>query len=90
MSTHQSALNSYLHTHNTHYSLRDRKRKKFVGESGDSKTKKIRTESGALVKASYKTDAYQRWRDKYKIDAQLAGEEQEGTLPPTTAGKLTE
>eukprot|EP00731_Ephydatia_muelleri_P010952 Em0005g1538a len=65
----------------------DRKRKKFVGESGDSKTKKIRTESGALVKASYKTDAYQRWRDKYKIDAQLAGEEQEGTLPPTTAGR---
>lgn len=65
----------------------DRKRKKFVGESGDSKTKKIRTESGALVKASYKTDAYQRWRDKYKIDTQLTGEEQEGALPPTTAGR---
>lgn len=65
----------------------DRKRKKFVGESGDVKTKKIRTESGAVVKASYKTDAYQKWREKYKIDAQLAGEEQEGALPSFTAGR---
>ena len=44
----------------------DRKKKKFVNESGtaDPKNKKIRTESGALIPASYSSDVYKRWREK--------------------------
>ena len=44
----------------------DRKKKKFVNESGDSdpKKKKIRTESGALIPASYSTDLYKKWQEK--------------------------
>ena len=48
---------------------RDRKRKKFVGD--DSSEKKIRTESGYYIKASYKSSAYQDWRDKHKIETPL-------------------
>ena len=58
---------------------RDRKRKKFVGPSIEEelKKKRIKTESGHWIKASYKSDAYQRWRDKYKIDTPLCGQEEE-------------
>ena len=39
--------------------FRDRKRKRFVGTSGqDPKKKKIKTESGTWIPASYKSNAY--------------------------------
>lgn len=60
-----------------HY--RDRKRKKFVGDSGAEKQKKIKTESGHLIKASYKSSAYRDWRDKHKIETPLTGLEREDT-----------
>ena len=47
----------------------DRKKKKFVGQEENSKTRKIRTESGVWIPATYKTDRYQRWRDKSKVSA---------------------
>lgn len=59
---------------------RDRKRKKFVGDSGTEKQKKIKTESGHYIKASYKSSAYRDWRDKHKIDAPLTGLENEDTM----------
>ncbi|KAK7489372.1 hypothetical protein BaRGS_00019316, partial [Batillaria attramentaria] len=36
----------------------DRKRKRFVGGSGDSKVKKVKTESGNWIPASYKSNVY--------------------------------
>lgn len=61
--------------------LRDRKRKKFVGESEKEalKKRKIRTESGQWIQASYKSGVYQEWKDKHKIDtAPLVGGEVKG------------
>ena len=44
----------------TYSCFRDRKKKKFVGQSGNQgKGKKIKTESGQWINASYKSDAYQ-------------------------------
>lgn len=38
---------------------RDRKKKRFVGETGNQgSNKKIKTESGQWINASYKSDAY--------------------------------
>ena len=37
---------------------RDRKRKKFVGESGKEGQKRVKTESGTWIAASYKSNAY--------------------------------
>lgn len=37
---------------------RDRKRKKFITESGEGKAKKIKTESGNWIPASYKSNLY--------------------------------
>lgn len=47
----------------------DRKKKKFVNESGvtDPKKKKIRTESGAYIPATYSSDLYKKWRDKKQL-----------------------
>ena len=59
---------------------RDRKRKKFVGDSGTEKQKKIKTESGHYIKASYKSSAYRDWRDKHKIETPLTGLESEDTI----------
>lgn len=40
--------------------FRDRKKKRFVGTTGNQgKNKKIKTESGQWINASYKSDAYQ-------------------------------
>lgn len=58
---------------------RDRKRKKFVGDSSAEKQKKIKTESGHYIKASYKSSAYRDWRDKHKIETPLTGLESEDT-----------
>lgn len=32
------------------------------------KKRKIRTESGVMIPASYKTDRYERWKDKTKVN----------------------
>ncbi|CDW52092.1 ATP dependent RNA helicase DDX54 [Trichuris trichiura] len=47
----------------------DRKRKRYVGSSGEEKTKKIKTESGVWISASYKSDKYKAWRQKLKMGA---------------------
>ena len=56
---------------------RDRKRKKFVGETGKEGRKKIKTESGGWISSSYKTNAYQEWMEQHKIEGTLVGEEGE-------------
>ena len=55
----------------------DRKRKKYVGETGNKARKKVKTESGTLIPASYKSNHYCQWRRKHKIEGVLAGEEEE-------------
>ncbi|KAF0872106.1 ATP-dependent RNA helicase DDX54 [Crocuta crocuta] len=45
----------------------DRKKKRFVGQSGQE-DKKIKTESGRYISSSYKGDLYQKWKKKQKID----------------------
>ena len=59
---------------------RDRKRKKFVGDSGKDtpRTKRIKTESGHWIRASYKSSAYKEWKEKHKIGSSLGGWEEEG------------
>ncbi len=61
--------------------VRDRKRKKFVGPSSEEqkKSKRIKTESGQWIKASYKSDVYQKWKHKHKIESHCAGEEEQET-----------
>uniref|UniRef100_A0A2K5E6H6 RNA helicase n=1 Tax=Aotus nancymaae TaxID=37293 RepID=A0A2K5E6H6_AOTNA len=46
----------------------DRKKKQFVGQSGQEDKKKIKTESGRYISSSYKRDLYQKWKQKQKID----------------------
>ena len=56
---------------------RDRKRKRFVGQTGrEANVKKIKTESGQRISASYKTQLYQQWRERHKIDSLTAGGEE--------------
>lgn len=74
------------------HSCRDRKRKKFVGESGSDKQKRIKTESGHLIRASYKSSAYRDWRDRHKIETPLTGLEVEDSVEGvsmTTTAKLS-
>ncbi|XP_059974061.1 ATP-dependent RNA helicase DDX54 [Mesoplodon densirostris] len=56
----------------------DRKKKRFVGQSGQEDKKKIKTESGRYISSSYKRDLYQKWKQKQKIDDRDS--EEEGTL----------
>lgn len=55
----------------------DRKKKKFVGSGGHDDKKKIKTESGRVISGSYKTNIYEDWKKKYKIDDQDSEEEDE-------------
>lgn len=64
------------------FAFRDRKRKKFVGDSG-TQPKRIKTESGQWIRASYKTNAYQEWRERHKIDMPLAGAEEDTPAVPS-------
>ncbi|XP_007528898.2 ATP-dependent RNA helicase DDX54 [Erinaceus europaeus] len=52
----------------------DRKKKRFVGQSGQE-DKKIKTESGHFVSSSYKRDLYQKWKKKQKMDEHDSEEE---------------
>ncbi|XP_053136337.1 ATP-dependent RNA helicase DDX54 [Hemicordylus capensis] len=56
----------------------DRKRKRFVGQTGQEDKKKIRTESGAYINSSYKSNLYEKWRKRNKIDEQDSDSEAEG------------
>ncbi|XP_030075539.1 ATP-dependent RNA helicase DDX54 isoform X2 [Microcaecilia unicolor] len=53
----------------------DRKKKKFVGRTGQEGKKKIKTESGKLISSSYKRNLYSDWKKKYKIDDRDSEEE---------------
>ncbi|XP_007490072.1 ATP-dependent RNA helicase DDX54 isoform X2 [Monodelphis domestica] len=55
----------------------DRKRKRFVGSSGQEDKKKIKTESGRYISSSYKRDLYQKWKQKNRIEDRDS-EEDEG------------
>ena len=68
---------------------RDRKRKRFVGQTGsEANSKKIKTESGRKISSSYKTHLYQQWRERHKIDSLTAGgEEGEGFQGGSEGGR---
>ncbi|KAM5311720.1 ATP-dependent RNA helicase DDX54 [Glossophaga mutica] len=53
----------------------DRKKKRFVGQSGQEDKKKIKTESGHYISSSYKQDLYKKWKQKQKIDDRDSEEE---------------
>lgn len=46
----------------------DRKRKRFIRDTGKEDKKKIRTESGAVVSGKNKKNFYEEWKKKYKVD----------------------
>jgi len=52
----------------------DVKKKNYVKVQDDQK--RIKTESGVYISASYKTNRYQRWKDKSKID--MKDEQEDG------------
>lgn len=53
---------------------RDRKRKRFAGQTGkEANMKKIKTESGRKIAASYKSQSYQRWKERNKVDTIMTG-----------------
>lgn len=54
----------------------DRKKKKMVAVQ-DPRIGKIRTESGAWIPASFKTGRYTQWKEKSKIEEQIAREMEE-------------
>lgn len=45
-------------SHHPHVSHRDRKKKRFVGQTGQEGKKKVRTESGRYISSSYKNNLY--------------------------------
>ncbi|XP_051489574.1 ATP-dependent RNA helicase DDX54 isoform X2 [Apus apus] len=53
----------------------DRKKKRFVGQTGQEDKKKVRTESGRYISSSYKNNLYEKWKQKYKVDERDEGEE---------------
>ncbi|KAM6165557.1 ATP-dependent RNA helicase DDX54 isoform 2-T2 [Erethizon dorsatum] len=67
----------------------DRKKKRFVGQSGQEDKKKIKTESGRYISSSYKRDLYQKWKQKQKIDDRDSEEEGPSDRggPPRRGGK---
>lgn len=67
----------------------DRKKKRFVGQSGQDDKKKIKTESGRYISSSYKRDLYQKWKQKQKIDDRDSEEEgpSDRRGPPRRGGK---
>ncbi|KAL4609445.1 ATP-dependent RNA helicase DDX54 [Arapaima gigas] len=46
----------------------DRKRKRFVHETGKEDKKKLKTESGRVVDKFKKKNFYEEWKKKYKVD----------------------
>ena len=67
---------------------RDRKRKRFVGQTGkEANLKKVKTESGRKIAASYKTQLYQRWRERHKIDSLTAGGDEDTSRGGSEGGR---
>uniref|UniRef100_A0A663EIU4 RNA helicase n=1 Tax=Aquila chrysaetos chrysaetos TaxID=223781 RepID=A0A663EIU4_AQUCH len=56
----------------------DRKKKRFVGQTGQEDKKKVRTESGRYISGSYKNNLYEKWKQKYKVDERDEDGEDEG------------
>uniref|UniRef100_A0A8B9MPD6 RNA helicase n=1 Tax=Accipiter nisus TaxID=211598 RepID=A0A8B9MPD6_9AVES len=56
----------------------DRKKKRFVGQTGQEDKKKVRTESGRYISSSYKNNLYEKWKQKYKVDERDEDGEDEG------------
>ncbi|XP_074868920.1 ATP-dependent RNA helicase DDX54 isoform X1 [Carettochelys insculpta] len=61
----------------------DRKRKRFVGKTGQEDKQKIYTESGRYISSSYKKNLYENWKKKYKVEErdsedELGGESRGG------------
>ncbi|NXI70493.1 DDX54 helicase, partial [Anseranas semipalmata] len=55
----------------------DRKKKRFVGQTGQEDKKKVRTESGRYISGSYKNNLYEKWKQKYKVDERDDDDEDE-------------
>ncbi|KAM4532368.1 ATP-dependent RNA helicase DDX54 [Fundulus diaphanus] len=56
----------------------DRKRKRFVRESGkEEQNKKIKTESGQIVNNKKRKNFYEEWKKKYKVDDAGSGSDGE-------------
>ncbi|XP_011312648.1 ATP-dependent RNA helicase DDX54 [Fopius arisanus] len=55
----------------------DRKKKKMITVNSNSKVGKIRTESGVWIPATYKTNRYDQWKEKSKIDDEVNGTDEE-------------
>ncbi|XP_047229590.1 ATP-dependent RNA helicase DDX54 [Girardinichthys multiradiatus] len=56
----------------------DRKRKRFVKESGkEEQKKKIKTESGQIVNNKKRKNFYEEWKKKYKVDDARSGSDGE-------------
>ncbi|NXK05477.1 DDX54 helicase, partial [Herpetotheres cachinnans] len=55
----------------------DRKKKRFIGQTGQEDKKKVRTESGRYISSSYKNNLYEKWKQKYKVDERDEDEEDE-------------
>ncbi|XP_035196893.1 ATP-dependent RNA helicase DDX54 [Oxyura jamaicensis] len=55
----------------------DRKKKRFVGQTGQEDKKKVRTESGRFISGSYKNNLYEKWKQKHKVDDRDDDEEDE-------------
>uniref|UniRef100_A0A8C9G9S0 ATP-dependent RNA helicase DDX54 n=1 Tax=Pavo cristatus TaxID=9049 RepID=A0A8C9G9S0_PAVCR len=56
----------------------DRKKKRFVGQTGQEEKKKVRTESGRYISSSYKNNLYEKWKQKNKVDERDEDEENQG------------
>ncbi|XP_021268668.1 ATP-dependent RNA helicase DDX54 isoform X1 [Numida meleagris] len=56
----------------------DRKKKRFVGQTGQEEKKKVRTESGRYISSSYKNNLYEKWKQKYKVDERDDDEDNQG------------
>ncbi|XP_037548242.1 ATP-dependent RNA helicase DDX54 [Nematolebias whitei] len=55
----------------------DRKRKRFVRESGKEDKKRMKTESGQIVSNKNKKNFYEEWKKKYKVDDDGSGSDGE-------------
>ncbi|NXJ08745.1 DDX54 helicase, partial [Odontophorus gujanensis] len=56
----------------------DRKKKRFVGQTGQEEKKKVRTESGRYISSSYKNNLYEKWKQKHKVDERDDDEDNQG------------
>ncbi|XP_042743000.1 ATP-dependent RNA helicase DDX54 [Lagopus leucura] len=56
----------------------DRKKKRFVGQTGQEEKKKVQTESGRYISSSYKNNLYEKWKQKNKVDERDEDEDNQG------------